>query len=48
MVARVQKNNYGLVMYFEIVTKDKNYIHTYINIYRYIFKCNSCENMAKF
>ena len=33
MIARVQKNNYGLVMYFEIVKEDKNYIHTYIHSY---------------
>ena len=29
MIATVQKNNYGLVMYFEIVKKIKTtYIHT--------------------
>ena len=34
MVAGVQKNNYGLVMYFEIVKKTKTtYIPTYIPLH---------------
>ena len=31
MVAGVQKDNYGLVLYFEIVKKTK--LHTYIRTY---------------